>query len=439
MRRRVLPLAALALVAAVAGCGKSSEQALRPCKLQLGGVARNGSGFAFGSGLAATLPDGSLVLGASSGRGSKLRVVLRRVSQNCQIARSFGKNGTTRVTLNAAGDGAVDSIVATRGGQLLLAGSDGRHELVGRLLANGRLDRSFGAGGWTRVELHEHPEIRNPPPSPTATSIAIGPSGSIFLGGDDEEAHCCVQNFVTELSADGKPVSGFGHGGSIILRRFTGSYGTDVVDAGKGDVYAVGETIFSGCGGPVIARIRPDGSLDSGFDLAVAASIKEVETRRHLLFAPALVPGQPPGRFALVGALERECGPVAHPTSGGAAVGILRSGQIDRAYGHKGETLFASPASSFELASALRLPSGAVLVAAPTYGSSSDALKTLRVQALSGSGSLEWGRSISLAKFPRTDNTSFNLVPAGDGGAWVVLGFPKEIDLIPIAASAGGS
>ncbi len=437
MRRLAFLLAALGLVAGVTGCGKSGVlPPLRPCKLRLAGVPRTGSGVWFGSGLAASLPDGSLVVGTSRSRGSKLRVVLRRVSQDCRVVRSFGKHGTTSVAVDAARFGVIDSIAAARDGTLLLAGSDGRRELVGRLLGNGRLDRSFGRDGWARLELHERPGIRNPPPTPTATSIAIGPSGSIFLGGDDGEAHCCVQDFVTELSSDGKPVTGFGHGGSIMLRRFTGSFSTDVFDAGKGSAYARGEIVFSGCGAPVIARIRPDGSLDSSFDAAVARSISDVETRRHLLFSPALVPGQPHGGFALVGALERECGPVAHPTSGGAAVGILRSGRIDRSYGHSGETRFASPASSFELASALRLPSEGLLVAAPTYGTSSGALKTLRVQALSSSGSLERGRSINLEKLPRSDNTSVALVPAGDRGAWVVIGFPKEIDLIPVLARA---
>jgi hypothetical protein len=439
MRRLACLLAVFGPLLAVAGCSKSPESAqtpLRPCKLRLAGVPRSGSGFAFGAGLAVELPDGSLVVGTSRSHGSKLRIVLRRVSQDCRLIRSFGEHGATTVTVGAARFGLIDSIVATREGRLLMAGTDGRRELVGRLLASGRLDRSFGHDGWTRFEPQEKPAIRNPPPVQTATSIAIGPGGSIFLGGSDGEAHCCVQDFVTEVTARGMAVRSFGHGGSITLPKFTGSFTTDVFTDAHGSLYVLGHIQFSGCGGPVVVRVRPDGSLDSSFDSAVARSISEVETRRHLLFSPAFVPRQPHGGFTLVGALERECGPVAHPASGGAAVGILRSGRIDRSYGHSGETRFASPDSSFELVSALRLPSGVVLAAAPTYGTSSGALKTMRVQALSSSGSIERGRSINLEKLPRTDNTSFSFVPAGDRGAWLVMGFPKEVDLIPVLARA---
>jgi hypothetical protein len=445
-------LAAFALSAALVGCTGSGGRAvqstrsartpLRACKVGIAGMPRSGSDFAFGGGLAAELPDGSLVVGASRFRGSKLSIVLRRVTRDCRVVRQFGEHGTATVSVKSRQFGEIAAMVATRDGQLLLAGTDGRRELVGRLLASGRLDRSFGQDGWTRLRPHEKPLFQAPSPVPLATSIAIGPSGSIFLGGDDQEAHCCVQDFVSALTARGAPVQGFGRSGSIILpATFQGSYATDVfVDAG-GSLYAHGQVVFMGCGGPVIVRIRPDGSLDSRFDSAVARSLRSL-TPHHLLFSPALVLRQRPGTFALIGGLATECPPVAHPTSGGLAVGMLPSGRIDRSYGRRGQTRFPSPAAdAFDHTSAIRLPSGGFLAATEVYSATTSALTSVIVRAFSSNGSIDrafgksGARTIGLRTLPRTAYSSVALVRAADGDAWIVIGLPKETDLIPILAS----
>jgi hypothetical protein len=432
MRRLPCLLAAFGVLVAAAGCGKGGVRtvSLRPCKLRIASAEP-----LVAADLAAELPDGSLVVGTSHVHRSKLLIVLRRVSQDCRVVRSFGENGTATLSLRSRQLGAIDALLATGDGRLLLGGSDGRRELVARLLGDGRLDRAFGQDGWARIGPHEKAPRGFPLPAPIATSIAVGRGGTIFLGGNDQNAHCCVQDFVTELTARGEPVRAFGRGGSIVLPRFTGSYVTDVSVNGDGSVYALGEYEESGCGSPTILRVRPDGSFDARFDVAMARTVASVVSRR-LRFTPTLVPRSRSGAFVLIGGLDKTCPPLAHSASGAAAIGIGASGRVDRSYGHDGETRFPSPGYAFESSSAIRLPSGRIVAAAFAYGVNGRP-KGLIVRAFSRDGSIDRSfgragvRTILRKAFPRNGYLAA-LVPAANGGAWLVIGSRKQIDLMPV-------
>ncbi len=405
-------------------------------------MPRIGWGFPPGGVLAAELPDRSLVVGASIFRGSTMRVVLRGVNQDCRAVASFGKRGQATVTVAAKRFADIDAMATTPNGQLILAGTDNGRELVARLLPDGRLDTSFAHNGWARPAPHEKPVIRDPGPAPTVTSIAFGSDGSIFLGGNDGEAHCCAQDFVTKLAVDGLPAANFGDGGSVVLpQSFQGSYVTDVLAAADGSAYVQGELDFGGCGGPTVVRIRRDGSLDTRFDSAIARSIRSL-TRHRLDFSPRVVPGRRVDAFALIGDLDDACGIPIHPArASGLAVGILRSGRIDASYGRSGQARFPS-LSNVPFPGdrpALQLPSGDVLLASVTYTSRCCGLKRVVVRAFTESGSVDrtFGeagvRTFEPKHIPHSENFSVGLAAAAHGNARLVLGFPAEIDLVPIA------
>ncbi|HLX18591.1 MAG TPA: hypothetical protein VKR23_00395 [Gaiellaceae bacterium] len=393
--------------------------------------------FYGGGGLTAELPGGSLVLGATHQRGKELSVVLRRVDSACHVVHSFGKDGTAALALSVETGpygfvgGSIDTLAAEPDGGLLVAGNDGRYELVGRLLATGRLDPSFGRNGWARIRPHEKPAYRTPPPFPTVTSIAIDPSGSIFLGGNDGEAHCCAQSFVSELTADGAPVQSFGSNGSIILpaRGFTGSYITQLASNGDGSAYAFGEYEQSGCGYPIVVRFGHDGSLDARFDAAVARTLRRVAPQ-PFRFTPTLVPGSS-GAFALVGGFDKTCGPLSrHPVSSGRAVGILPSGRIDGAFGKAGESPFAAPVFTFDNPLAIRLASGGIVAADELYDGKGR-LKRVSVQSFASDGSADGRRTIVRARLPHKPYLA-GLLPAPADEAWLVIGSRSEIELLPV-------
>lgn len=402
----------------LAGCGSGGphRSALKPCKLDVGGT------------LAAELPDGSLVVGAASHRGPKLVIRLRRVAQDCQVVRTFGTDGTATVSVASNDVGEIDALRATRDGRLVLAGGDGQAELVGRLREDGRLDHSFGDDGWARVKPRERPERGMPPPAPTATAIAFGRTGSIFLGGNDESAHCCVQDFVSELTAAGAPVRTFGDGGSIVLPPpAIGSYTTDVSVKGDGSVYVLTQYEQSGCGAPSIFRVLPNGSLDKRFDAATAQAVKRVQGRR-LRFTPTLVPPAGAGGFVLVGGLDKTCVPPFPPEqggSGGVAAELRRWGGLEH------ETRFRVPDYSFDTPAAIQLRSGRIVAAGLLY-TGQGKLKRALVRSFAPDGSSRLSAVVRLSGLPRIDYVRLALVPSAAGGVWLVVGFPKEIELVPV-------
>lgn len=388
----------------------------------LGGLENQG-------GLLAELSDGSLVLGASHNHHAKLEIVLRRVTPDCHTVGSFGKNGTLTTTVDEAHYGGIDVIRATPDGKLLLAGSDGRNELVGRLLATGQIDSSFGQGGWTRFK----PKVKNPfpgmPSSRLATSIAFGRSGSIFLGGNDDTAHCCTQDFVSELTANGALVRSFGNGGSVVVPRMSGSYITEVSANRDGSVYAFAEYEQSGCGYPLVLRFRSDGSLDSRFDAAMVQTFQRVAPKQ-IFYAPTLVPGRA-GAFALVGGYYKSCGPLSRNTpSSGLAVGVLPSGRIDRSFGRSGEARFPASLFDFDNPDAIRLPSGRIVTVTYAYSDRGRPLG-VDVREFSSNGAADGSRRIARSKLPRHAGI-VGLVPASNGGLWIVMGSVQQVELIPV-------
>jgi hypothetical protein len=444
--RRLLILAGVGLAVAAIASASSGVAGTRAnpagaCTLRFTDLGPDSQGSSYSGGpLATELPDGSVVVGGSDERESRLRIVLRRVAPDCETVTSFGTNGTATLSLKAGTYATVGVLAATADGGLLVGGGGGRHELVGHLLANGQPDPAFGNGGWVRIGEHAKPGERGFPAGLYATSIAIGPTGSIFVGGSNEGAHCCLADFVTELSAQGAPVRSFGREG--VLPVFGGSYTTRVVANADGSVYASGEYEQSGGGDVFLVRIV-NGRLDRSFDRAIVRSVGNVApTRSEVRFTPTLVPGQPDGGFTLIGGFDKSFPFVRHETDSGIAVGILPSGRIDRSFGHNGETRFPSPNGAFNLPPSIRVESGNVLTAALGYADRWPPKHPPKaiVQAVSPDGldARDFGRAgtrtIGLGGlFAANAEPSLGLIPALGGGAWIVVATAARRALIPVS------
>jgi hypothetical protein len=419
------------LLVCLNGATAAPGTALSTCRVASPGVAQ------YADVLLAEHPSGFEVVGAARLRGSKLVTVLHAVTAACRRITSFGKKGTTIVALKASAYGRIDTIAAAPDGRILLGGGDGKRAVIGRLLADGALDPSFGVSGWVRVRVPKHPVDDDPALSAaTVTSIAFGPAGEIFVGGDDGGPHCCVKDFVAALSVRGGPVRSFGGGDAVLLPYLAseGSYTTNLLAGARGDVYALTARFYTGCGGPTVFHIRPDGSLDGPFDRTVARTIKAV-TPPRLTFVPAAIVRAEHRAFVVVGEAGSVCINDPGSTDVALGVGILRSGLVDTSFGRRGRAVISGLKGGGFNSGATTMPGGQyVLVGTPTGGRT--APPQLRVTVLSSSGTLDraFGRSGSLTVgVPALGSAvppSIAVAPAPNDVAVVAVGSTKAIELI---------
>jgi hypothetical protein len=403
-------LAALFLCLGVAGASgpaHAARQSASTCAFTLPGhVAEGGPAM-----LTTELPDGALVIGTWRLTSSTITVSLSRVNPGCQSYR------LAPITVHVRKFGTIDSLVATPQAELLLGGSDGRDAIVGRFLATGRPDRSFGSGGWIRLRPREKPE--GLPLAFEATSIAVARSGAIFVGGNDGGAHCCTRDFVTELLPSGRPVR------TLFIPSFGGSYTTDVHAYARDSVYVLGEYEQSGCGGPSIVRIQPNGAVDKSFDATMRRTLGMVAApKSHLRFTPTLVPVGAGGAFLLVGGLDRTCVAAqrAKLASGGIAVPINASGQMSRK-----PTRFDSPDYAFDSPTAIALPSGKVYAAAVAYTPNGGKVASILVQAFDPGGFLADRHAFRPPGKTRPAYASVALLPGSGEDVWLVVGEKQGI------------
>jgi hypothetical protein len=344
--------------------------------------------------LATELPDGNVVFGRSHVRGGKLVTVLHAVLPNCRPVPGFGVHGTATVTLTVhSATAVIDVIEATAAGKMLLGGGIGPYLVVGRLLADGRVDVGFGTSGWDHLQVPVKP-ANGFFSGYSVNSLAFGPSGTLYVGGNDGAAHCCVQDFVGALSPNGLVQRSFGNDGWAIVDALSGSYETEVFPGANG-ILVMGFVMFTGCGGPVLARVDARGRPDETFDASVRQSLAKATTARYVLVGPAVYL-RPGGGFGLVGDLTPSgCGPTVPKLEGkGLALGFRGGGGIDPSFGTAGRTMFSFEGSAG--AWAVPLPDGSTVVVTEQvpqgdYG----APRSLEVRELSAAGRFNWALCIS--------------------------------------------
>ena len=99
------------------------------------------------------------------------------------------------------------------------------------------------------------------------------------------------------LTSDGQLEKSFGDHGWTVIPQLAGSYETDLF-ALKGGLLVAGFVMYTGCGGPVLARLATNGHADQAFAVAVGRSVKTAMPGYAI--HPDLYLGRG-GAFALVG------------------------------------------------------------------------------------------------------------------------------------------
>lgn len=192
--------------------------------------------------------DGGVVLGGQfTVFDSQARLYLARLQSRGELATGFHPDANKNV----------NAIALAANGQLVVAGSftalgGALRNRVGRLNADGSLDTGFdtAAGG----------------PDGTVWAVAAQPDGKVIIGGDFLTVDGAARSRLARLNGDGTLDESFaiGDGASGIVQAILVQPDGKVVVGGS---FAT----FAGWSCGRVARLTPDGSLDSGFQPGAGA------------------------------------------------------------------------------------------------------------------------------------------------------------------------
>lgn len=213
-------------------------------------------------------PAGRLLVGGDYSAG--VGYAITRLTPKGKLDRSFGSHGITRVKIGKSDFGDLTSVAVLPGGRILLngtVGTDGSQQNgfgtlfgVARLTPKGKLDKGFQGSGSIRFTLGQGMD--------DGMWITPLPDGRVLAGGDSGDGgtiFACAASF----DADFNQTPGFaplcvepkGAGGAAY-------FGAAAPDAGGSAVVSVGGMAAGGAGRtPLfgIGRVTSAGQADSGF------------------------------------------------------------------------------------------------------------------------------------------------------------------------------
>jgi uncharacterized delta-60 repeat protein len=201
--------------------------------------------------------DGKIVLaGTGYGGSSTLDFAAARLMPNGRLDSTFGNGGVATIAIGSyaiANAVTIDSL-----GRIDLGGAAtvGQNKFaVARLLANGKLDTSFGTGGITTFS--------NPG---AAWGMVQQSDGKLVLAGQASLGP--IQEYMAaRVTASGAPDSSFGFGGTVLIPIGQSATGDAIAIQPDGKLLISGSA-FTNTGVAATVRLLPSGFLDLSFGLA---------------------------------------------------------------------------------------------------------------------------------------------------------------------------
>ncbi len=285
-----------------------------------------------GSEVATTmLPSGVSIVVVSAGFPTAAIATVHAFTPRCAPDTSFGQGGSEQLSYQGR-DFTINAAAPTVGGGLVLAGQTNTTDQIGTgwLVASmgptGRLNPSFGVGGWAEL----------PWPGGVST-VAQEPSGRIVLAGT-HGAGCCEHEWVGELTPRGALVSGFGSAGRASLAVTRDDSGaTQIAVEPDGEILVVTAGGNMGCWGLTISALTASGSPVPSFQQHFNAAMGPLTT-----FVGALVVHD--SGFLLAGTGQGACvESTPSPTATGRVIAFGPNGGLDRSFGTNGQVRFSSP------------------------------------------------------------------------------------------------
>jgi uncharacterized delta-60 repeat protein len=323
----------------------------------------------------AVQPDLKIVLAGSEEPGS---VILVRLLPDGALDPSFGAGGKV-TTPFPGGFGEARAIVLQPDGKIVIAGEAkgavNGDFLIARYNADGSPDASFGDGDGIQLVPIGIGQDR-------AQAVAIGAGGRILATGTTDLEGGKTNAAVAMLDANGNPDSAFTGDGTMTIDTTADDSDKGVAIAGLADGrILVGDSTANGAGdGFTLVQLLPTGLPDPGFgggDGIVKTPIPGSDAGRLTDFAL-----RPDGRIVASGYGFEEVGPPFSLDDMFAAVGYLASGELDPSFAEAGIfTHQIEEGDGVEAAQEVELtPTGKVLLAGtydPAPGNASTALLRL--------------------------------------------------------------
>ena len=194
-------------------------------------------------------PNGRVVAGGRRRPASSFCVVRLR-SANGTLDPTFGSGGK-RVIDFGTDDESVYGAALQPDGKIVLAGDSRLQPAVVRLKANGALDTSFDGDGRKLFSWGAIGRV---------TAVVVAPNGKILLGGFSGPEGGNIQ--VARLNANGTFDTTFGTAGIAAVDFGGTEFGEAMARQADGRILVAGR---SSAGGAVVARLRATGVLDPDF------------------------------------------------------------------------------------------------------------------------------------------------------------------------------
>jgi uncharacterized delta-60 repeat protein len=260
--------AALALPAMSEAAAPSVSTAPGRVVFAVDGGARQSNIDAGGAGFAVALADGkALLLGSTSPADRSLRAA--RIDRNGALDPTFGSGGIASLPAQTN----VLQVLRQPDGKLLLVAGDVPGTTspsaplrlkVTRLNADFSIDASFGAGGTVVTPINEG--------CGACTTAALQPDGAIVLTGTTgtitSPTAPNLRWAVARLTPAGALDASFGTGGVATIPTAASTSGFNVAVGPGGTIVSSAQSqpdLLSGESTLLLARLTPDGSLDSSF------------------------------------------------------------------------------------------------------------------------------------------------------------------------------
>lgn len=314
-----------------------------------------------------TQPDGKVIVSGQERDSSGQATVsfIARFNANGTLDAAFGANGKIFSPMNEqpviAGDMLLqpDGKIVIAGYALPLLSSQHCDFAVVRYHSGGALDASFGAGGKVVVDI---PSGNFNVYLTTKVSAALQPDGKIVIGGTGAAAD---SDFIlARLQPNGSLDSSFGAGGTVVTALSPNDDDMyDIALQPDGKIIAAGNSNQTGNGSDTsLVRYNPNGSIDASF---AANGILEVKWSSRYYVGNA-VAVQPNGKilafgFGFVG--------ISNSVYGFATARYNTDGSPDVSFGTNGRviTRIGNNNFSFAFEGAVQ-PDGKIL----TYGGAED-------------------------------------------------------------------
>ena len=194
-------------------------------------------------------PNGRIVVAGGGGPASSFCVVRLRAA-NGTLDPTFGSGGKRTIDFGGDDEGVYGAALQPDG-KIVLAGDSHLTPAVARLKANGSLDSTFATGGKKTFSWGALGRV---------TAALVAPNGKIILAGFSGPEGGNVQ--VARLNANGKLDTTFGTGGIAAVDFGGDDFGEAAARQADGRILVAGRSTTAGA---IVARLRATGALDPDF------------------------------------------------------------------------------------------------------------------------------------------------------------------------------